>query len=422
MATGFVDEARILVRSGSGGQGIVAFQREKYKPKGGPGGGDGGHGGSVVLIADHAVGSLAEHKIRRRYEAPSGERGGPNRRRGADASDCVITVPVGTVVRDAETGQMLADLARPGTRYLAARGGRGGRGNASMVSAADRAPTFAEGGEPPEEHALDLELRLVADVGLLGPPNAGKSTLLRSVSRASPKVGAYPFTTIEPHLGVAEAGDERMVIADLPGLIEGAAGGKGLGVRFLRHTERCLVLVIVADLTSAALVDDLEMLVREVSDYDPGLGARIAVVVGNKIDLAEADVEEARRWTEARGLRFIPISAEHGTNVDGLLAALLGEVTSARERQGEPESFAVFRPVTEDPVTVVREGDAFRVRNARAERLIAMTPLENPRAVRRLQRGLKRLGVEDALRREGAEQGDEVRIGDASFEYEPEEP
>lgn len=429
MASSFVDEARVFARAGNGGSGSASFHREKFKPRGGPDGGDGGRGGSVVLVADPSVESLRWLSTHPHQRAKGGASGGSNNKRGADARDLEIGVPVGTVVRDSSTGEMLADLAKPDGRFIAARGGRGGRGNASLVSRVERAPSFAEQGEAGEERDLTLELHLVADIGLLGPPNAGKSTLLAAVTRASPRVGAYPFTTVEPSLGVLdpdtwpEAGLEdvdRLVVADLPGLIEGAAEGRGLGARFLRHAERCAVLVVVVDLAAPDPRGDLDDVVAEVRAHDPALEGRIRMVVGNKLDLPQADLDPVRSSSEESGVRCLGISAEGRRGLEELVGALVEEVARARAERGEPESFAVFRPVVPDRIRVQREDDAFRVIGERAERLVSMTPLSNPGAVRHLQRRLKALGVEQALTREGAREGDEVRIGETAFEFLPE--
>jgi GTPase len=415
----FVDQVRIHVHAGDGGNGQMSFHREKFVPKGGPNGGDGGDGGSVIVVAEQGLASLAPYVRRRLHKVPPAGKGSNNNRKGANSDDLVLTVPVGTIVRDAITDELLADLARDGARFVAARGGRGGRGNASLRSGRDRVPNYAEQGEPGEERELVLELHLVADVGLLGPPNAGKSTLLGAISRANPKIADYPFTTIDPGLGVMQWHDERLVVADLPGLIEGASQGKGLGLRFLRHADRCGVLAAVVDLASDDPAGDLEAVTAEVESYEPALAERIRVVVGNKTDLASASVPEAEAWAAARGARFVAISAASESNLDELRAVFAEEVARSREELGTPESFVVFRPATSDRVVVSREDDAFRVSSDRAERMVAQTPLDNLRAVRRLQRKLRTLGVESALKKEGAKEGDEVRIGDIAFEWIP---
>ena len=417
----FVDHVRIKVKAGGGGHGAASFLRTKLEAKGGPNGGDGGRGGSVVLVAEPGLGSLAAYVRNRVHRVKDAGSGGPHNRTGADSDDLLLAVPVGTVVKDPATDEVLADLATPGSRYVAAAGGRGGRGNASLRSSADRIPNYAERGEPGEERELDLELHLVADVGLIGPPNAGKSTLLGAISRANPKIADYPFTTIEPGLGVMTLRDDRLTVADLPGLIEGASQGKGLGLRFLRHADRCGVLAAVVDLAADDPVGDLAAVVGEVAAYDPALASRVRVVVGNKTDLAAADVTGADAWAREHGARFVPVSAAHEANLDELRSALVEEVERAREELGAPESFVVYRPAVEDRVIVEREGSAFRILSDRVERMVAQTPLGNPRAVRRLQRKLRAVGVERALRREGATEGDEVRIGNTAFEWIPDE-
>ncbi len=420
MASSFVDEISIRVRAGGGGDGSASFQRSKDMPRGRPHGGDGGRGGSVVLVAERSLGSLSPYVRRRMHKADAGGDGGPNNRQGADGADVKLPVPVGTLVRDRSTGELLADLARPEASFGVARGGRGGRGNAALKSRTDRVPNYAERGEPGEEREIVLELHLVADVGLLGPPNAGKSTLLAAISRAQPKIADYPFTTIDPNLGVVEVEEERFVVADLPGLIEGASEGKGLGLRFLRHAERCAVLALVVDVASEDPVADLEGVLDEVLAYDEALADRARVVVANKTDLSTDGVGAVESWALAKGARCIAVSAAEGNNVDELQRVLAEEVARSRSELGEPQTFAVFRPVVEDRVLVTREGDSYRVRSERVERLVNQTPMNNPQAVRRLQRRLRSMGVEKALVREGAKEGDEVRIGEFTFEFIPE--
>jgi GTP-binding protein len=421
MSAQFVDEVRVHARAGDGGAGALSFHREKHKPRGGPDGGDGGRGGSVVLVADAELASLAPYARRKLLRATNGGKGSGNHRNGRDGEDLIVSVPPGTIVRDASTGEMLADLARAGTRYVVTRGGRGGRGSAALRTRNDRVPNYAEPGEPGEQNEVILELHLVADIGLLGLPNAGKSTLLAAVSRATPKIADYPFTTLIPGLGVVDRGDNRFVIADLPGLIEGASQGKGLGLAFLRHAERCNVLALVVDVSTPAPDADLSSVLSEVETYDAALAARVRVVVGNKIDLDTANPEPARVWAERNGAHFAAVSAAQKTNLHELLGVLDEEVTRAQAELGERETFAVFRPVVEDPIEVSREGDAFRVRSSRAERIVAQASFDDQRAVRRLQQQLRSLGVEAALRRQGVQAGDEIRIGDGAFEYVPDE-
>ena len=413
----FVDEVRLRVRAGDGGGGGLSFLRTKLQPKGGPNGGDGGRGGSVIAVADAGLGSLAPYVRKSIVRAGNGEPGGPHNRNGADGDDVMVQVPVGTVVKS--DGEVLADLAKPDSRYVIARGGRGGRGNAALKSSRDRLPNYSEPGEPGGEFDVTFELHLVADVGLLGPPNAGKSTLLGAISRATPKIGAYPFTTIDPNLGIVDAGDDaRLTVADLPGLIEGASEGRGLGLRFLRHAQRCSLLALVVDVASDDPVGDLESVYGEVSSFDEELARRARVVIANKIDIG-GDRARIEAWARDHGADVVAISAADAVNLDDLRVTLARAVALAKAELGEPQSFAVYRPAVEDRIVVHREDGAFRVRSERIERAVAQTPIHNPRAVRRLQRRLKTMGVERALRREGANEGDEVRIGDIAFEWIP---
>ncbi|HXF58033.1 MAG TPA: GTPase ObgE [Actinomycetota bacterium] len=414
----FVDRVRIRVRAGRGGDGCASFHREPFKPRGGPDGGDGGRGGDVVLRVDPQVFDLSGLADRPLYRAENGRPGGPNRRDGADGEALVLPVPDGTVIRD-ERG-LLADLVGAGAEAVVARGGRGGRGNASLASPRNRLPRLAERGEPGEEKDLELELRLVADVGLVGLPNAGKSTLLSRLTAARPKVAPYPFTTLAPNLGVATAPGrggpkdvERFVVADVPGLVEGAHEGRGLGLEFLRHVARCRVLVYVVDLTGDPRAD-LETVRREVGAYDPELLGRRSVVVGTKLDLLEP-----RPARPPEGVDLM-VSGLTGEGVEEL-ARRLGELVAAARAEEPPRRpFVVVRPGRE-PFTVVREGRRFRVSGPRVERWVAETDLEDPEQVASLQRRLVRAGVEKRLAEVGARRGDEVVIGHTVFEFLPEE-
>ena len=417
----FVDEVRVNARGGDGGGGMASFERTKLKPRGNPNGGNGGSGGSVVLVSDSSVPSLAPFARTRSYRAEPGGRGGPNNRHGADGPDLVMRVPVGTIVRDTSSAEMLADLARPDVSFVAARGGRGGRGHTSLKSSQDRIPNYAERGEPGEEASLILELRLVADVGFVGPPNAGKSTLLTAISRANREIADYPFTTIDPGLGVVEVGERRFVAADLPGLIEGASEGRGLGLRFLRHATRCRVLAVVVDAAGDDPAAELEAVAGEIDAFDPDLRERMRIVVANKIDIEGARVDGVASWARENDAECVAVSAMHGTNVDRLIAVLDTRVRESYENEPEAETFAVLRPVLPDRVVVTREGGGFRVRSERVERLVAQTPLDNARATRRLQKRLRAMGVEAALAREGAQEGDDVYIGNRTFEFYPED-
>jgi GTP-binding protein len=328
-----IDQARVYVKAGDGGNGCLSFRREKFIPKGGPDGGDGGDGGSVILVADAGLATLVDFRYRQHLRAGRGAHGEGAKRHGRRGDDLVVPVPVGTIVRDADTGVVLADLVAEGQRAVVARGGRGGRGNARFATATNRAPRRADPGEPGEERRVELELRLLADVGLVGLPNAGKSTLLSGISTARPRIGDYPFTTTQPVLGVVEVADgPRFVAADLPGLIEGAHQGAGLGHAFLRHVARTRVLVHVVDL--AATGDPLaayDMVRREVELHDPELSGRPVVVALNKIDLPEARARCAGALAAcaARGLRAVCVSGASGEGLDALVAAIAAALDAA---------------------------------------------------------------------------------------------
>ncbi|HVL89604.1 MAG TPA: GTPase ObgE [Actinomycetota bacterium] len=422
----FVDEAVVIVKGGDGGNGVASYRREKYRPKGGPDGGNGGNGGNVVFRADPNIGTLSELARHPHQRAPRGQHGRGDDKHGANAPDLVLLVPEGTVVTDASTGEVVADLVRAPAEAIVARGGQGGRGNASLVSRARRAPGFAERGEVVEERTVRLELRVLADVGLVGLPNAGKSSLIARLSAARPKVAAYPFTTLTPHLGVAETEDGRFIVADIPGLIEGAADGRGLGHAFLRHLERCLVLCYVIDVGSedAEPAEAYRALRDELEAYDPAMAARASVVAANKSDLdgASERAEELRAALPA-GTRMIKASALTGQGTEEIHEMLAAAVASAREVEEPVADAHTMIKITpsSDKVHVVREDDgAFRVISDKAERLVARFDLDNDDAVAYLQERFSTLGVEDALTKAGAVEGDEVRIGDAVFDFLPE--
>jgi GTP-binding protein len=416
----FVDEARISVRGGEGGNGAASFRREKYRPKGGPDGGNGGDGGSAILKVTPGVATLAELARNPHVRGERGRHGQGSDKHGVAGADRIVPVPAGTLVRD-KAGAVLADLVDEGATFVAARGGKGGRGNAAFANSRRRAPGFAERGEPGEERRLDLELRVLADVGLVGLPNAGKSSLVAELSAARPKVADYPFTTLTPNLGVAEAGGARFVVADVPGLIEGAAEGRGLGLAFLRHLERCRVLCFVIDLAAGDPAEAIAVLRAELNSYDPSLVGRRSLAAANKADLPEAKehVEEARAAWGEEG--FHVVSALTGEGVDELAEALADAVEMERVAAASVEEPSVLRIRPErESVEVSRENEAYRVRDPRAERLVARFDLNNPDAVRYVQERLVGLGVEEALARAGAKEGDEVRIGEESFEFIPE--
>jgi GTP-binding protein len=408
----FLDEVTVFARAGRGGDGSASVLREPYTPRGGPDGGDGGRGGDVVFQVSTGIRDLSALADRPHPRAASGGSGGKRNRTGAAGEDLVIEVPDGTRVEDEEG--LLADLVGAGARAVVARGGRGGRGSSAIASPKDRVPRVAEDGEPGEERRLRVELRTVADLGLVGLPNAGKSTLLAALTAAHPKIADYPFTTLTPNLGVADLGDERLVVADIPGLVEGAHEGRGLGHRFLRHVSRCRALALVVDLSSPDPGADLATVRSELEAYDSALAARPYLVVGTKADLApDADPQAVL------GVGAIAVSAVTGDGLKALgehLQRLAAEAASTTE---ESRPFVVLRPAR--PRFVVRrEGERFRVIGRGVERWVSETDLEDPDKVERLQRRLVREGVERQLVAAGAGRGDEVVIGDVSFEFIPE--
>ena len=413
----FVDEATIRVAAGAGGNGAMAFRHEPYKPKGGPDGGDGGDGGDVILTADRSVATLLELRDHPHVKASRGGHGQGKRRNGTRGDDRIVRVPVGTLVYD-EDGVLIADLASQGDRVVVARGGRGGQGNARFATPTRRAPAFAEKGEPGDERTVRLELSLLADVALVGFPNAGKSTLISRISAARPKIADYPFTTLTPNLGVVRVGDESFVVADIPGLVPGAHDGKGLGHKFLRHIRRAALIAFVVDLAAQDRdpATDVEALSAELGAFDPELARRPSIVVANKTDVAR----DCLPAVLATSPEAVPVSAVTGEGLDELARRLAHEVSNAR--RAIPASVGYIRHVVrDDPIVVEREDGAWRVRARRAERIVDSTDMDNEEAVRRLQRRLMSMGVERALQRAGAQTGDEVRIADTTFDYEAED-
>ncbi len=416
----FIDEAMVNLRGGDGGAGMVSFRREPYVDKGGPDGGDGGRGGDVWLRADRNTASLIAFRDHPHRRATSGVHGAAKKKSGAGGDDLIVTVPEGTVVKDRE-GQVLADLVNAGDSFLAARGGRGGRGNTRFLTNSRRAPSFAEQGEYGEERWVVLELKLLADAALVGFPNAGKSTLIAAISAAKPKIADYPFTTLVPNLGVVRTDEWDYVVADIPGLIEGASEGRGLGHQFLRHTERARVLVLLLDLAPVdgrSPAEQERILLSELGRYRPELLDRPRLVVGSKADIAVEEFD---------GMRISAVTHQGLNELVGDLGALVAE---AREAEGEPESFIVHRPA-EEGFSVSRADDGSWVVSGRAaERVVAMTDLTNPEAIEYVGARLRKLGVERALARAGAREGDTVHLGPVELTYsdentytgEPEQP
>ncbi len=421
---GFFDEARIYVRAGSGGAGAAHFRREKFVPRGGPDGGDGGRGGDVVLRARANLHALTAFQHRRRFVAPDGAPGEGQRRQGRAGRPVVVDVPCGTVVYDADNGAVIADLVDEGQTQTAARGGAGGAGNERFKSPRFQTPALAMRGARGEERRLHLELELLADAGLVGAPNAGKSSLLARISAARPKAAPYPFTTLQPVLGVVAAGGASIVVADLPGLIEGAAQGAGLGARFLRHVRRARALIHVVDGSGIEgdPIDAFRAIDAELGAYDPHLLARPRVAAFNKMDLGEA----RRRWpdfqahVQAAGMEAVAVSAATGRGLSELIgrtATLLAEAPPAP--RPEPDSAPVLRPrpVDEDARLFRRADGAFVVRDARLERLAQSLDFRTADAADYFQRRLDRRGVTQRLERAGAKAGDTVVVGELEFEW-----
>jgi GTP-binding protein len=422
----FVDVARIYVKGGDGGRGSNSVRREKYVPEGGPWGGDGGRGGDVIFVVDPGLNTLIDFKYQKHFKAGKGENGGPKGMYGAKGEDLVVKVPPGTVVKDDDTGEILFDLTEPGQRVVVARGGRGGRGNMKFATPQNKCPTFYEKGEPGEERWLLLELKVLADAGLVGFPNAGKSTFLSRVSAARPKIANYPFTTLHPILGVVEVGDGRsFVLADIPGLIEGAHAGVGLGHEFLRHVERCKVLIHLIDGAGTEGRDpltDFEVIREELRQYKPDLLERPTLVAVNKMDITEAqeNLPRLRAALEARGYQVFPISGVTGEGIKPLLQAAADAIAAyVPPEEPAPVAEKVYRPKEEEFV-IRRMNNVWIVSGPEIEKLVAMTMWENDEAVKRFLYILRKKGVEDALRDYGAKEGDTVRIGDIEFEWQPE--
>jgi len=423
----FYDHTKIYVKAGDGGNGSSHFRREKFVPRGGPDGGDGGRGGSVYLEATDNLNTLIDYRYRHHFKAGAGGAGMRQKMHGAKGEDVVLRVPRGTIVRDAETNELIADLVEDGQRVMVARGGRGGLGNTHFATATHQAPREAQKGEPGEERWITLELRLIADVGLVGYPNAGKSTLLSVVTAAQPKIADYPFTTLTPNLGVVVVGQPGsrdgidFVLADIPGLIEGAAQGVGLGHEFLRHIDRTRLLIHMLDGASLERDpwQDFQNINQELREYDERLAGRPQIVVLNKMDLPEAQ----ERWpalkakAEAAGYPVFAISAAAHQGTDELMQYAARRLQEIRQEEAERTSSEidmagpVLRPMPDDAFTVTKEKGVYIVRGKRVERLLSMTDLENEESMDRLQVTLAKMGVTQALEDAGVKVGDIVRFG-----------
>ena len=420
----FIDRARIFVQSGKGGDGMSSFRHEKFVPKGGPNGGDGGQGGNVVLVADRNVNTLVDFRFRRLFKAKPGGKGEGSNKYGRNAEDLLITVPLGTIVKDEETGQVMADLSRDGQRAIVAKGGRGGRGNWHFRTSANRTPTFAERGEPGEERWLRLELKVLADVGLLGYPSVGKSSILRKVSAAQPEVAAYHFTTLNPILGVVNLPDHRsFVMADIPGLIDGASEGVGLGHDFLRHIERTKILIHVVDVSGIEgrdPIEDYEKINAELAKYSEKLARKRQVVAANKIDLlGDSDnLERLMDYMTAHGVEVYPICAMTGEGLDKLLERVWTMLEEYVEEPDETTEEVVYKAQNKPDFEVKRDDDgAFVITGARIENLVAMTNFDDDQSLRRFQRIWRYMELDKLLQEHGIQDGNTVRIYSMEFEY-----
>lgn len=425
----FVDTARVYVKGGDGGNGIVSFRREKYVPEGGPAGGDGGKGGDVVLVVDEGLRTLLDFKYKRHFKAERGEYGKTSNKHGANAENMYIKVPPGTVVTDEDTNEFLGELVEHGQKLIIAHGGRGGRGNTRFATMYNKAPEIAEKGEPGQERYINLELKLLADVGLVGFPSVGKSTLISSVSAAKPKIAAYHFTTITPNLGVVDVGDDRnFVMADLPGLIEGASQGSGLGHQFLRHIERTRVIVHVLDMGGTEGRDPYEDFVtinRELELYNERLAARPMLIAANKMDVPEAE-ENLKRFREQVGDNYpiFPISSATREGLRELVFAVADTLDRAPvtepqlEEVEETPDRKVYRLEDDsDKFWITRDNEVYVVNGEWIEKLCVMTNFTQYDSVKRFQRIMKQKGVDAALRKKGAQDGDTIRIGEYEFDF-----
>ena len=417
----FFDQAKIYIRSGNGGDGMISFRREKHVPYGGPDGGDGGDGGDIIFAGNRHLNSLMRFNRQAHFKAEHGTHGGKQNRSGKRGETLRIEVPSGTVIRDAETGAVLADITSEDQEITVLQGGKGGRGNSHFASSVNQAPRIAERGEPGAELWVTLELKLIADVGIVGVPNAGKSTLLSVISGASPKIANYPFTTLQPNLGVVEMDDfETFVVADIPGLIEGAASGVGLGHDFLRHVERTRVLIHLLDGSASEPLVDWAMINQELAMYDIAMEERPQLVVLNKMDLPDAVAWEPLIEEEIKkaGYPFMSISAATGQNVRQMLyrvRQMLDEAPPAKTRHDD--EIAVIRAANDEGFTIEREGADWRVRGKQIERVAAMTYFEFDATLVRFQKILESMGISKALEEAGVQVGDIVHIGEEELEW-----
>ena len=419
----FIDSAKVYVRAGNGGNGMVSFHTEKYVPNGGPDGGDGGRGGSVIFYADENRSTLQDFRFKRKYAAEDGEKGGRRKCYGKSGTDLVLPVPVGTLIKDAETGRTLADLTEPGQQAVIAHGGRGGKGNIHFVNSVRQAPNFARAGEPGEEFNLMIELKLLADVGLVGYPNVGKSTLLSVISAARPKIADYHFTTIQPNLGVVAVDDTSFVVADIPGLIDGAHTGMGLGLAFLRHIERTKMLIHVIDVSGSEgrdPVEDFDNINTELEAYHPGLSARPQVIALNKIDMADEEhVEQVSKVLSDRGFAVFPMCAAINEQVRPMIEHVAAMVRQLPQTilVDTVEEEALFKFEEEELFQIVIDEGVYRVTGSWIENLVDSTNFDDNESLQYFQRLIRKKGVISALEKSGVKEGDLVALHDLEFEF-----
>ena len=428
----FIDRAKIIVVSGAGGDGMVSFRREKYVPRGGPSGGDGGKGGSVIVRADSSLNTLINFRRHRKFAAKAGANGGAKEMFGKNGEDVYVDVPLGTMVYDDRSGELLADMTQDGQQVTVAKGGHGGRGNSHFATSAVRAPTYAEKGEPGEEKNIRLELKILADVGLLGFPSVGKSSLLRKVSGAKPEVAAYHFTTLNPILGVVSLDAERsFVMADIPGLIEGASQGTGLGDEFLRHVERTKVLIHVLDAAGSEGRDplrDFHIINNELELYSPELAKKKQIVAANKTDLIEdpekleklrkdIELEKLRKDIEGEGYLFFPVCTLTGEGLKPLLEAAWKILQEVPDVTFENPEKAIVYEVPKDEFLIEQKDGVFYVKGKRVEKLVSMTNFEDYLSMRRFERAWRFMGLDKLLKKEGIREGDTVNLYGVEFTY-----
>ena len=419
----FIDKAKIIIISGAGGDGMVAFRREKYVPRGGPSGGDGGKGGSVYLKADSGLNTLINFRRKRKFAAEKGENGGAKEMYGKGGEDIIIDVPLGTMVYDNDTNELLADMVHQDQMVLIAKGGKGGRGNTHFATSAVRAPTYAEKGEPGESKEIRLELKVLADVGLIGFPSVGKSSLIRKVSGARPEVAAYHFTTLTPSLGVVNLDETRsFVMADIPGLIEGASQGVGLGHEFLRHVERSRVLIHVLDIAGSEGRDplsDFEIINNELEIYSPALAQKKQIVAGNKIDLItnQTELEQIKQQIESKGYSFFPICTLTGEGIKPLLEKAWTILQETETTTFDNQEKAIVYELPQNEFKIEYDGHVYSVIGKRVEKLVAMTDFDNSVSLRRFNKAWKFMGLDKLLKKEGIKEGDTVNLYGIEFSF-----